>query len=70
MPTATIALKQGVGRLIRTQADRGVCAILDGRLTLKPYGVGIVRSLPPMTPTSSLELVGQFFGERLVGQSA
>ena len=62
LPTATIALKQGVGRLIRTQKDRGVCAILDGRLTLKPYGVGIVRSLPPMTPTSSLDLVGQFFG--------
>jgi ATP-dependent DNA helicase DinG len=70
LPTATIALKQGVGRLIRTQADRGVCAILDGRVTLKPYGAGIVRSLPPMTPTSSLELVGQFFDKRLIDQSA
>jgi len=62
IPVATIALKQGFGRLIRTKTDRGVVAILDGRLTTKPYGRRIVRSLPPATVTRSLDAVRAFFG--------
>lgn len=62
IPVATIALKQGFGRLIRTKADRGVVALLDGRLSFKPYGAGIVRSLPPATLTNSIEAVKAFYG--------
>ncbi len=64
IPTVQIALKQGVGRLIRSRTDRGVVAILDGRMTTKPYGERITRSLPPMTVTRSLDAVSAFFGGR------
>jgi ATP-dependent DNA helicase DinG len=61
IPNAIIALKQGFGRLIRTKADRGVVAILDGRLTTKGYGARIVRSMPPATVTRSRAAVQSFF---------
>lgn len=61
IPNAIIALKQGFGRLIRTKQDRGVVAILDGRLSYKGYGARIVRALPPATPTRSLEAVRAFY---------
>lgn len=48
---ATAMLSQGVGRLIRHTSDRGLVAILDTRLTSKPYGRAIMRSLPPMWRT-------------------
>jgi ATP-dependent DNA helicase DinG len=48
LPYATMRLKQGVGRLIRTKRDKGLVAILDMRLTKKPYGRKIVDCLPPM----------------------
>ena len=51
LPQAAIALKQGAGRLIRTETDRGVLAICDPRLTDKPYGRRIWQSLPPMRRT-------------------
>jgi ATP-dependent DNA helicase DinG len=51
LPQAAIALKQGAGRLIRTETDRGVLAICDPRLTDKPYGKRIWQSLPPMRRT-------------------
>jgi len=54
LPRATIALKQGVGRLIRTQADRGVVVICDRRLVDARYGAGILRSLPAMRRSSDL----------------
>ena len=41
-PEAVIALKQGFGRLIRSEADRGVLAILDPRIVRKPYGRGFL----------------------------
>lgn len=62
LPGATIALKQGFGRLIRTKTDRGVVAILDGRLTKKSYGKAIISALPPAIQTSSKEAVRAFFG--------
>jgi len=48
VPQAAIALKQGAGRLIRTESDRGVLMICDPRLIDKGYGRRIWRSLPPM----------------------
>lgn len=48
VPQAIIALKQGAGRLIRSETDRGVLMICDPRLIDKPYGRRIWQSLPPM----------------------
>ena len=46
VPDATLKLKQGLGRLIRTETDRGVVLILDGRITRKGYGRIMISSLP------------------------
>lgn len=54
LPYATMRLKQGVGRLIRTKRDRGIVAILDNRLTKKFYGRKILECLPPMRIIRSL----------------
>ncbi|GAB4181162.1 MAG: ATP-dependent DNA helicase [Rhodocyclaceae bacterium] len=61
LPRAALALKQGAGRLIRDEADRGVLMICDPRLVEKPYGSRIWRSLPPMRRTRGLEDVLGFF---------
>ncbi len=61
LPQAVIALKQGAGRLIRTETDRGVLMICDPRLTDKPYGKRIWQSLPPMRRTRELKDVEAFF---------
>jgi ATP-dependent DNA helicase DinG len=61
LPQAAIALKQGAGRLIRTETDRGVLMICDPRLTDKPYGRRIWKSLPPMRRTRELADVVTFF---------
>jgi len=53
VPQAIIALKQGAGRLIRSETDRGVLMICDTRLIDKPYGRRIWQSLPPMKRTRS-----------------
>lgn len=54
LPHAIMRLKQGVGRLIRTRADRGIVAILDPRVTGKSYGRLVLSCLPPMRITRSL----------------
>jgi ATP-dependent DNA helicase DinG len=64
LPQAVISLKQGAGRLIRTEADRGVLMICDPRLVDKPYGRKIWRSLPPMRRTRELSEVQAFFAEK------
>ncbi|KXS33067.1 MAG: Type III restriction protein res subunit [Candidatus Gallionella acididurans] len=51
LPRAIITLKQGAGRLIRDETDRGVLMICDPRLISKPYGKRIWQSLPPMKRT-------------------
>ena len=61
LPQAVIALKQGVGRLIRDYSDRGVMMLCDPRLISKPYGKVFLNSLPPMYRTRKLERVGRFF---------
>jgi len=61
VPQAVITLKQGAGRLIRDDTDRGVLMICDTRMVTKPYGKRIWQSLPPMTRTRSVEDVVAFF---------
>mgnify|MGYP002777072089 CR=1 FL=1 len=61
VPAAAIALKQGVGRLIRRHDDRGVLVLCDPRLISKPYGRVFMASLPPLTRTRSLADVQAFF---------
>ena len=52
LPRAATLLAQGAGRLIRTQTDQGVVAVLDPRLaTNARYRWDIVRALPPMRRT-------------------
>jgi len=46
LPDALVKFRQGVGRLIRTQQDRGVITILDSRIVQKPYGRWFLASLP------------------------
>ncbi|MBT9590700.1 MAG: ATP-dependent DNA helicase [Thiobacillus sp.] len=61
LPHAALSLKQGAGRLIRTETDRGVLMICDTRLAAKPYGKLLLNSLPAMTRTRKLEVVARFF---------
>jgi ATP-dependent DNA helicase DinG len=63
LPEAILALKQGVGRLIRTETDRGVIAILDSRINTRRYGQQIIASLPPARRTHRIADVRQFFAE-------
>jgi len=61
LPQAVIALKQGAGRLIRDEHDRGVLMICDPRLYSRGYGKRILASLPPMTLTREVTDVIAFF---------
>jgi ATP-dependent DNA helicase DinG len=65
VPQAVIALKQGVGRLIRDPGDFGVVAVCDNRLVTKGYGRAFLASLPPMKRTRELAEVQRFLRERL-----
>jgi ATP-dependent DNA helicase DinG len=65
LPRAVIALKQGVGRLIRDVSDRGVVVIGDPRITSKTYGKIFLNSLPAMPVTSRLEDVERFYSSRV-----
>jgi ATP-dependent DNA helicase DinG len=64
LPAAVINLKQGAGRLIRDEADRGVLMICDPRLLSKPYGKRIWQSLPPMKRTRDADEVVSFFSSQ------
>jgi len=61
VPQAIIALKQGLGRLIRSTTDRGVLAVLDPRLRTKPYGRTFLKSLPQCRITSQVEDLAAIF---------
>ena len=61
LPRAVINLKQGAGRLIRDENDRGVLMICDPRLITKAYGKRIWQSLPPFKRTRELEEALAFF---------
>jgi ATP-dependent DNA helicase DinG len=62
LPQAVIALKQGVGRLIRSESDRGVLVLCDPRLSSKAYGRTFLQSLPPFARTREVADVQAFFG--------
>ncbi|WP_154133629.1 ATP-dependent DNA helicase [Herbaspirillum sp. CAH-3] len=64
LPAAIINLKQGAGRLIRDEGDRGVLMICDPRIITKNYGRRIWQSLPPFKRTRELEVVQAFFREQ------
>ncbi|MGE0311548.1 MAG: ATP-dependent DNA helicase [Lautropia sp.] len=55
LPTAALALKQGAGRLIRSERDRGLLVIGDERMRTKGYGRRLLASLPPYRRVASLE---------------
>jgi ATP-dependent DNA helicase DinG len=61
LPQAVIALKQGVGRLIRDDNDKGVLMICDPRLRTKSYGKTFLGSLPRVPRTSKQDDVERFF---------
>ena len=60
IPEAVIALKQGVGRLIRDVTDRGAVIICDSRLVTRPYGETFLKSLPKAKRTRDLAKVVEF----------
>jgi len=66
LPEAALALKQGVGRLIRSETDRGVVVICDPRLIDKPYGRVFRASLPPMPVTRAVADAEKFL-RRIAG---
>jgi ATP-dependent DNA helicase DinG len=64
LPEAAIALKQGAGRLIRTERDWGVLMVGDARLVEKPYGKRLWRGLPPFSRTREMSEVLGFYKRR------
>ncbi|MDX8402236.1 MAG: ATP-dependent DNA helicase [Mariprofundaceae bacterium] len=61
LPEAIAVLRQGAGRLIRGEHDRGVMALLDSRVYDRQYGLEVVRNLPPAPITANIEEVRAFF---------
>jgi ATP-dependent DNA helicase DinG len=72
LPQAVISLKQGAGRLIRDETDRGVLVICDPRLFSKPYGRRILAGLPPMKLVRELDEVLHFISpaQKVPGEGA
>lgn len=70
LPHAVISLKQGAGRLIRRESDRGVLMICDPRLVDKPYGKRIWRALPGMARTRKAAEAVAFFAPPTNQESA
>ncbi len=60
VPSAVIAFKQGLGRLIRKDSDRGILAVLDVRVLESRYGHRFLESLPRMTVTHELNDISRF----------
>jgi len=60
LPEAVLALKQGAGRLIRSEDDYGAVVICDPRMLAKSYGRVFLAALPPMTVTQDAEEVRRF----------
>lgn len=67
LPEAAISLKQGAGRLIRTESDWGVLMVGDARLVEKPYGKRLWRGLPPFSRTRDMNEVLAFYARREQG---
>ncbi len=69
LPEAALALKQGVGRLIRSERDKGVVVICDPRLVTRGYGKVFLASLPPMKRTRDRDEVLRFLSRLQGGAS-
>jgi ATP-dependent DNA helicase DinG len=63
VPMAAIALKQGFGRLVRTQRDVGIVALLDERIHRRGYGQKLLRALPTARRSSELHEVRAFWAQ-------
>lgn len=61
LPQVVLQLKQGGGRLLGADDDRGVMAILDARLHTRGYGKSVLRALPPAPLITRIEDVERFF---------
>jgi ATP-dependent DNA helicase DinG len=61
IPAAVVRLKQGFGRLIRSNLDRGVVVLLDGRAASMRYGATIIGALPPARRIEDLSELRGFF---------
>lgn len=70
LPQAVIALKQGVGRLIRDVNDRGILVICDDRLVNRPYGQTFLKSLPQMKRSRDLGNAASFLSQLAMKKSA
>ena len=60
LPAAAVSLQQALGRLVRSETDRGVMAVLDRRLADAGYRAPLLASLPPAPLTRSLADVRAF----------
>ncbi|NIM02438.1 MAG: ATP-dependent DNA helicase, partial [Acidobacteria bacterium] len=61
VPLAVLELKQGLGRLLRRESDRGILAVMDPRLVSRRYGKIFLRSLPPYSRARTIEEAREFF---------
>ena len=59
VPEAVVALKQGAGRLIRTESDQGVLVLCDNRLVTTGYGRRLIAALPPMRQLQTAEALAE-----------
>ena len=59
VPEAVVALKQGAGRLIRTESDQGALVVCDNRLVTTGYGRRLLAALPPMRQLQTAEALAQ-----------
>jgi len=64
LPEASLSLRQGLGRLIRSKADSGLLAVLDVRLVTKSYGQTILKELPPSPLVRDLAQVARWAEKR------
>jgi ATP-dependent DNA helicase DinG len=70
VPAATIVLKQGFGRLVRTRKDAGIVALLDERVHRRGYGKALLAALPPACRASELDEVRRFWSSHESGDFA
>lgn len=68
LPQAVIALKQGVGRLIRDVNDKGILVICDDRLVNRPYGEVFLKSLPDMKRSRDINQAATFLAQIVAGE--
>jgi ATP-dependent DNA helicase DinG len=70
LPEAALALKQGVGRLIRSEDDFGAVVICDPRLVARSYGKVFLAALPPMTVTRDEDATLKFLRRHVPARKA